>query len=295
LHKKGLLRLCFTQNIDGLEERAHLPADALVQAHGSIASQHCVECKAAADGDNMWKSIREGEVYYCTKCGGAVKPDIVFFGESVCLRAAVMSASLTVHFGQKLPARFLDKMPELQQADILLIFGTSLKVHPFADLTWCVTEECPRVLFNLEEAGDIGERGDDVLVLDQCDSGVRDLARMLGWEEELEAEWATTALPAMSAKSDKAPETSTTEAGQVRAQDDVEELAADIARTLKVEDVVPTSKIEVGGLKDEGLALVKEEKSEQVRPDTVETKVDAEAETRPESKVVDVDDHIASK
>jgi NAD-dependent histone deacetylase SIR2 len=243
----------------------------------------------------MWKSIREGEVYYCTKCGGTVKPDIVFFGESVCLRAAVMSASLTVRFDQKLPARFLDKMPELQQADILLIFGTSLQVHPFADLTWCVTEECPRVLFNLEEAGDIGERGDDVLVLDQCDSGVRGLARMLGWEEELEAEWATTALPAMSAQSDKAPETSTTEAGQVRAQDDVEELAADIARTLKVEDVVPTSKIEVGGLKDEGLALIKGEKSKEVRPDTVETKVDAEAETRSESKVVDVDDHIASK
>jgi NAD+-dependent protein deacetylase SIR2 len=83
LHKKGLLRTVFTQNIDGLERRAHLPVDALVEAHGTILSQHCIECKRPADGDKLWASIRRGEVYYCEECGHPVKPDIVFFGEEV--------------------------------------------------------------------------------------------------------------------------------------------------------------------------------------------------------------------
>lgn len=47
---------------------------------------------------------------------GLVKPDIVFFGES-------------------LPPRFFQKMQtDFPQADLLIVMGTSLTVHPFASL-----------------------------------------------------------------------------------------------------------------------------------------------------------------
>lgn len=36
LHRKGLLLRVFTQNIDGLEQQAGLPADMVVPAHGSF-------------------------------------------------------------------------------------------------------------------------------------------------------------------------------------------------------------------------------------------------------------------
>jgi NAD-dependent SIR2 family protein deacetylase len=40
----------------------------------------------------MWKSIRKGEVFYCTECKThPVKPDIVFFGEAVCVAWASSS------------------------------------------------------------------------------------------------------------------------------------------------------------------------------------------------------------
>jgi NAD-dependent histone deacetylase SIR2 len=50
-------------------------------------------------------------------------------------------------------------------------------------------EETPRVLFNLEQVGSFGTRADDVMVLGDCDAGVRQLAEELGWKDELEKSW----------------------------------------------------------------------------------------------------------
>ena len=85
LHNRGLLRMCYTQNIDTLERLAGLPDEAVVEAHGSFADQHCIECGSWYDGHKLKDQILRGEVAYCYDCGGLVKPDIVFFGESVCL------------------------------------------------------------------------------------------------------------------------------------------------------------------------------------------------------------------
>jgi NAD-dependent histone deacetylase SIR2 len=173
LHKKGRLELCFTQNIDGLERRTGLPEHKLVEAHGTIATAHCTDCHAAYETDKLWDQIRTGDLAHCERCDAIVKPDIVFFGES-------------------LPARFATSAPLLRSADLLLILGTSLKVWPFAGLTRFVGRGCPRVLINLEEAGDIGTQPNDALCLGKCDDVVRELCRELGWEAELDAEWATT-------------------------------------------------------------------------------------------------------
>lgn len=67
--------------------------------------------------------------------------------------------------------------------------GTSLKVHPFAILPNLVPESCPRLLLNLEPAGDIGDRSDDVVHLGDCDTSVRTLCDLLGWRSELEKLW----------------------------------------------------------------------------------------------------------
>jgi NAD-dependent histone deacetylase SIR2 len=84
------------------------------------------------------------------------------------------------------------------------------------------------VLFNLERAGDLGTRADDVLALETCDSGVRTLAHLLGWEEELDAEWAATALP-------KDPATSEGE------EDEVRKLTEDIGHALRLNESDETS------------------------------------------------------
>lgn len=48
------------------------------------------------------------------------------------------------------------------------------------------------MLINLEEAGDLGTRQDDVLLLGKCDDVVKELAKELGWLKELKDTWAET-------------------------------------------------------------------------------------------------------
>lgn len=106
----------------------------------------------------------------CQRCGGIVKPKVVFFGEN-------------------LPERFHKQLPDLKKADLLLVMGTSLMVHPFASLVDMVEKTTPRVLFNREPVGPFGAvgLGRNVVALGDCDSGVQKLAGLLGWTQELQA------------------------------------------------------------------------------------------------------------
>lgn len=62
------------------------------------------------------EEIFADKVPECTVCSGVVKPDIVFFRES-------------------LPTRFFDLMTtDFKRCDLLIIMGTSLTVQPFASL-----------------------------------------------------------------------------------------------------------------------------------------------------------------
>ena len=83
LETKGLLGVCFTQNIDTLERQAGVSKEKLVEAHGSFASQSCIDCKAPFDAAEIRKLIHEEEIPKCARCKGLVKPNIVFFGEAV--------------------------------------------------------------------------------------------------------------------------------------------------------------------------------------------------------------------
>ncbi|KAJ5834200.1 hypothetical protein N7447_000226 [Penicillium robsamsonii] len=172
LAKKNLLHFLFTQNIDGLEQDAGVPTEKVLWAHGNWKSQHCYKCKSPYPDDLMNKAVRTGEVPYCleTGCGGAVKPNVVFFG-------------------QALPAEFDEKEKEVLEADLMIVMGTSLKVAPCSRLPSLVKKGIPRVLINNEKAGDLGNRDEDVCILGSCDDGVRQLADALGWAEDLTDLW----------------------------------------------------------------------------------------------------------
>ncbi|KII86943.1 hypothetical protein PLICRDRAFT_43628 [Plicaturopsis crispa FD-325 SS-3] len=173
LELHGLLHTCFTQNIDTLERRAGVSSHKIVEAHGSFATQRCVDCKLPYDDEKMKKNVKAMTIPRCETCDGLVKPDIVFFGEG-------------------LPSIFHKSALNLRDADLLIIIGTSLTVHPFASLPNLVPRECPRLLINMDLVGDIGSRPNDVACLGRCDDVVRDLCRELGWEEELDRAWNLT-------------------------------------------------------------------------------------------------------
>lgn len=175
LQEKGLLLKVFTQNIDCLEREAGVSGEKIVEAHGSFAKQSCIDCKSGFPDKEMRGYVERGEVPRCVNktCKGLVKPEIVFFGEQL---------PEEFHQNRELPA----------QADLCIVLGTSLQVQPFASLPSFCQDGVPRVLINKEQVGGLGSRTDDVLMLGDCDKGVRRLAEACGWADDLEALWSKT-------------------------------------------------------------------------------------------------------
>ena len=73
-----------TQNVDGLHRKAGNRN--LLELHGNLQRVRCSECSHVAE---TWEET--GEVPHCAKCGGLLRPDVVWFGESLP-RAALESA-----------------------------------------------------------------------------------------------------------------------------------------------------------------------------------------------------------
>ncbi|HEY4374965.1 MAG TPA: NAD-dependent protein deacetylase [Burkholderiales bacterium] len=136
LEAAGHLTQLVTQNVDGLHARAG--SRALLELHGSIHAIGCMDCGArssrsllqaqmaqanpafaalagaiAPDGDADLEAADFAEfvVPACEACGGLIKPDVVFFGDSVP-RARLESA-----------------WEALAQSDALLVAGSSLMVY----------------------------------------------------------------------------------------------------------------------------------------------------------------------
>ncbi|KAF3928039.1 hypothetical protein AA313_de0201783 [Arthrobotrys entomopaga] len=219
LHDKGLLKLCWTQNIDTLERAAGVPADKIVEAHGSFATQRCIECKHPYPDDLMKQHILSTpvEIPHCIdtpQCGGLVKPDIVFFGEP-------------------LPDTFSNSLNLLEDVDLAIVMGTSLTVYPFASLPMRVPEGPPRLLINKERVGEIGSRRDDVVFLKECDDGVRKLCEEIGWLEELEELWKDTETEKSREEREEAERRAKIPLEE-RLDEEVHKLAKDVEESLKI-------------------------------------------------------------
>ena len=76
--------------------------------------------------------------------------------------AICLLKSEQVFFGEGLPARFFQcAETDFSDCDLLIVLGTSLKVHPFAGLVDNPGPDCPRVLMNFEKVNEAGEEDDE--------------------------------------------------------------------------------------------------------------------------------------
>jgi NAD-dependent SIR2 family protein deacetylase len=136
LERAGLAGV-ITQNVDGLHSAAG--SRGVINLHGDIASVVCLECgdrsarsvlqhrlatmnpqidepqvlehaELRPDGDAVAHDWQEFRLVGCVQCGGRLKPDVVFFGESVP-KARVEAAYALV-----------------ERAEVLVVLGSSLTV-----------------------------------------------------------------------------------------------------------------------------------------------------------------------
>lgn len=108
LEQAGKLIAVITQNIDGLHQKAG--SQKVYELHGSVHRNYCTLCGKFYDAG----FIRNTQGIPRCDCGGIIKPDVVLYGES--LDSRVMEGA----------ARAID------QADLLIVGGTSLVVYPAA-------------------------------------------------------------------------------------------------------------------------------------------------------------------
>jgi NAD-dependent deacetylase len=115
LETMGLLSAVITQNIDLLHQKGG--SKRVIEIHGSPLVHYCLRCSGIrVPFEEAAAIVKKGGLPKCPKCGAVLKPAITFFGESLpidALRAA---------------------QDEAQKADLMLVLGTSLTVHPAAGL-----------------------------------------------------------------------------------------------------------------------------------------------------------------
>lgn len=136
LEQLGRIEVLVTQNVDGLHQAAG--SVQVIDLHGRIDRVRCMGCERLSTREALqeqllhcnphWRSIASNaapdgdadldglpfeqfSVPPCGHCGAVLKPDVVFFGESVP-RARVQEA-----------------MRRLERADALLVVGSSLMVY----------------------------------------------------------------------------------------------------------------------------------------------------------------------
>ncbi len=116
MEAKGKLRCVITQNIDGLHQAAG--SKRVYELHGSTLRNYCTNCGRFYPVSYIEETgLKDpAAIPRCQDCGGIVKPDVVLYEENLdedMLTKAVI---------------------EIENADMLIIGGTSLVVYPAAGL-----------------------------------------------------------------------------------------------------------------------------------------------------------------
>lgn len=159
LQERGVIGALLTQNVDRLHHRAG--SRRVIELHGALEETRCLGCQRVESRHDVQRRILEQNPGFapeaialapdgdadlpdaalagfraptCTVCGGALKPNVVFFGESVP-RATVDAA-----------------MTAFDEAEVLVVVGSSLAVfsgHRFARRA--VERGMPIAIVNLGE------------------------------------------------------------------------------------------------------------------------------------------------
>lgn len=182
LDYNNLLLRCYSQNVDGLEKLAGLSSEKVINAHGVMDICHCLDCgqeypisfcmkQVMKNINDPNTSIEDTVVPICIKCkSNHIKPDMVFFHEY-------------------LPNLFFEQYPiDLNEADLLIVAGTSLEVYPFASLPKKVNPNAKRFVItnrpkNLSMFKFKSQR--DWLIEGDCQEIVEQICFKLGWSNEL--------------------------------------------------------------------------------------------------------------
>ena len=153
LERAGALIATLTQNFDGLHQAAGADPDRVVELHGTLATTSCLRCGTTWPTREVLDRLPTEPDPHCTRCGGVLKPDVVYFGELLpesALERAVAAAT---------------------DADTFVAIGTTLSVQPVASLAAVAVDAGARlVVVNAEPT--TYDHLADLVVRDPIDTAV---------------------------------------------------------------------------------------------------------------------------
>lgn len=114
LEKMGKLDCVITQNVDNLHQKAGNSPGFVFELHGNMNRAKCLTCGKTVPMDRALKQLDKGDEPECESCNGMLKPDVIFFGES--LPAAVL----------------YEATKRSKTCDLFIVIGSSLAVYPAA-------------------------------------------------------------------------------------------------------------------------------------------------------------------
>ncbi len=149
MEQMGIIKCVITQNVDNLHQRAG--SIEVVEFHGNLLRAACMKCRALEPIEEVEIRLTHGEeeIPRCTKCGGLLKPDAIFFGEAIPSKALMIS------------------QVQSQKCDLLLVIGTSLQVFPAAQIPLTMKRKNPPatvIEINMEPSA-MHEQVSDMLLL----------------------------------------------------------------------------------------------------------------------------------
>jgi len=116
LEKLGKLDCVVTQNIDNLHQAAGNSPEIVFELHGNMQYVRCLGCHRRLPMAEIIARLSVEDLPECEHCKGILKPDAVFFGES--LPQLVLSEA----------AR------RATQSDLCIVIGSTLIVYPAASI-----------------------------------------------------------------------------------------------------------------------------------------------------------------
>jgi NAD-dependent SIR2 family protein deacetylase len=193
LEQRGIVSAVVTQNVDGLHQRAG--SENVVDLHGRLDTVGCLACGhetsrddiqlalAARNGDSLsmlGRARPDGDAELdgadlqgfspvdCDRCGGTLKPCVVFFGENV-------------------PARRVERVVHtLRESDALLVVGSSLMVFSgYRFARKAVDLGIPVAVVNLGKTRI--DASATLKVVARCGEALRSVVSRLGFAEYREA------------------------------------------------------------------------------------------------------------
>ncbi len=119
LERSGFLKSVITQNVDGLHQMAGNTD--VIEYHGNHRWLRCPTCSATEPFTRESMEILPYPT--CGKCASPLKPDVVFFGEQIPLKAMLRANQ------------------EADSCRVMIIVGTSGVVYPAADIPFAAASK----------------------------------------------------------------------------------------------------------------------------------------------------------